>query len=228
MQVKKLEQYIEKYKTYLKKDRDFHELYRWESLSHFKEHWDIDAPDFGKMYDQALQNNTNRRLWKKESWFPKEMMLKLIEVDSEFVRRMFKDLFAEEKDIEGRISRFKFGCDEMVADFKKQNKTSIDTNHFHDDNEMIFMYLTFQFPEKYTLYDYESFRKMMINLETLNVPGPFEIDRFLKLTKAIYIFLNKDNELLEINANRLAKNGVGITNGKLLVHDFYTACCDMK
>jgi hypothetical protein len=70
MEVKKLNAKILEFKSFLKRDRDFVELYKWESLSHFQEHWDIEAPDFGKMYDQSLQNTKTQRLWKRENWRP--------------------------------------------------------------------------------------------------------------------------------------------------------------
>jgi len=224
MQVKKLEYYIDQFKQFLKKDRDFREIYKWESLFHFQNHWDIDAPDFGKMYDQSLQNNHSRRLWKRESWTPKDMMLKCCEIQPDFVRRMFVDLFDETKSVETRISRFKFGCDELLKDYKTSHITSIENNHYHDDFQMIMLYLTFRFPQKYTLHDYPSFSKTMGLLGSMDVPGPFDIERFLKLTKVLNTFLQKDKELLALQSKRLKINKLDIEVGSLLVHDFYKVC----
>ena len=133
MEVKKLTYYIDQFKLFLKKDRDFQEIYKWESLFNFQKHWDIDAPDFGKMYDNSLQNNHSRRLWKREAWTPKEMMIKFIEIQPELDRKMFKDLFEESKSVETRISIFKFCCEEMLKEYKDRHKTSIENNHYHDD-----------------------------------------------------------------------------------------------
>ena len=224
MQVKKLEYYIGQFKQYLKKDRDFREIFKWESLFHFQKYWDIDAPDFGKMYDHSLQNNHSRRLWKREAWTPKEMMLKCCEIQPDFARRMFVDLFDETKSVETRISRFKFGCDELLKDYKSSHTTSIENNHYHDDFQMIMLYLTFQFPEKYTLYDYPAFSKTMSLLGSMDVPGPFDIERFLKLTKVLNTFLQKDKELLFFQSKRLKINNLDFEVGSMLVHDFYMVC----
>jgi 5-methylcytosine-specific restriction protein B len=228
MQVKKLEYYIDQFKQFLKRDRDFHEIYKWESLFHFKENWDIEAPDFGAMYDRSLQNNQTRRLWKRESWTPKEMMLNFCEIQPDFVRRMFTDLFDETKSVETRISRFKFACDELLIEYKTSHKTSIENNHYHDDFQMIMLYLTFQFPQKYTLYYYPAFSKMMRLLGITDVPGPHDIERFIKLTKILNTFLQKDKELLELQSKRLKTNRLDLEIGSLLVHDFYTVCATVE
>jgi len=224
MEVKKLTYYINQYKEFLKRDRDFHEIYTWESLFHFKENWDIDAPDFGAMYDKSLQNNRTRRLWKRESWTPKEMMLKFCTIQPDFVRRMFSDLFDESKSVETRISRFKFGCDELLREYKDSQKISIENNHYHDDFQMIMFYLTCQFPQKYTFYSYPTFSKMMSLLGITDIPGPYDIERFIKLTKIMNTFLQKDEELMKTQSNRLDINRLPPNVGSLIVHDFYTAC----
>jgi 5-methylcytosine-specific restriction protein B len=224
MEVKKLTYYIDQFKQFLKYDRDFHEIHRWESLFCFQENWDIDAPDFGKMYDACLQNNQARRLWKRESWTPKEMMLKFCEIQPDFVRRMFAALFDEEKSIGTRISKFKFCCDELLAEYKFSHKTSIENNHYHDDFQMIMLYLAFRFPQKYTLYNYPAFSKTMSLFGINDIPGPYDIERFIKLTKILNTFLQKDEALLELQSNRFEANKLNQTVDALLVHDFYTFC----
>ena len=224
MQVKKLEYYIDQFKQFLKRDGDFREMYKWESLFHFQQNWDINAPDFCEMYNRSLQNDRTRRLWKRESWSPKSMMLKFCQMDQDFTSSMFKDLFDESKEITTRISRFKFGCDELLKDYKNTHKTSIENNHYHNDFEMIMLYLTFQFPEKYTLYDYPAFSKTMSILGSLDIPGPYDIERFLKLSKVLNTFLQKDSELIETQNNRLIISRLPQKPGALLVHDFYTLC----
>ena len=224
MEVKKLQAKILEYKTFLKTDRNLSELYKWESLSHFQEFWDIDAPDFGAMYDRGLRNSKTQRLWKRETWRPKEIMLRLIALEPDFARKIFRNLFDESANIETRISMFKFGCDEMLREFKHQNKTSIENNHYHDDLEMIFLYLTFQFPEDFTFFDFNPFINTLKLLGIQGLPTPYDLDRFLKLTKILYTFLKKDEELMEIHQKRLPVDRYYKDDSKLIVHDFYTFC----
>ena len=49
-------------------------------------------------------------------------MLRFLEHDRESVRVMFKDLFNENKDIIMRMDRFRFHCDELLADLQQKHK----------------------------------------------------------------------------------------------------------
>jgi len=199
MNAQKLKDCIVRYKADLEgKERgDFGP--HWESLAYFLRHWDVDAPDFAAMYDRCLQNSRTKRIWKREAWEPKEMMIHFAKMQPEFVRKLFKELFDETKDISGRVSRFKFGMDTMLREYKERNPRRIDNNHYHDDSEMIHMYLAFRFPAKYCLFDYSAFQKMNELLSVKNPPSPFETDRFFKFTKIWKTFLAKDEEILQIH-----------------------------
>jgi len=113
MNLQKIKNYIAEYKLHLQNSRELENAFKWESLKSFQDNWDIDAADFGKMYDASFQNQTSRRLWKGDNFFPKEMMLKFIELSPDFVRNMFRDLFDEKKEVENRITRFQFCCDRL-------------------------------------------------------------------------------------------------------------------
>ena len=224
MEVKKLQAKIQEFKAFLKKDRHLNEVHKWEALSHFQEHWDIDTVDFGKMYKDSLQNTTTQRMWKREVWRPKEMMSLLIDQDPIFARRIFRNLFDEDKSIETRISMFKFGCEEMLQEFKRKNTTSIENNHYHDDNEMILLYLTFRYPTEYTLFEYPPFIETLKKMGIADLPDPYNLERFFKLTKILYTFLKRDEELLDIQRKRLSAGRFYKEDSKLIVHDFYRFC----
>ncbi len=218
MNLQKLNQFIAEYKASLqqKKERaDFGP--HWESLAYFKRHWDVDSPDFAAMYDRCLQNSKTKRIWKREAWEPKEMMMRFAKMQPEFIRKMFKDLYDESKDISGRVSRFKFGMDAMLLEYKDRNPRRIDNNHYHDDSEMIHLYLSFQFPEKYCLFDYPAFLRMNESLMLKEPPSPFETDRFFKITKIWRTFLAKDPEIAELHNKHFPKVNL---NG-FFVFDFY-------
>jgi len=221
MEVKKLQQSIIDYKNFVRKDREFNYAYIWESLQTFQKNWDVDAPDFAAMYEQSFQNEKSRRLWKREAWLPKEMMVKLAKLDPEFIRRMFKDLIDEEKEVEGRISRFKFGCDTLLLDYKSKQIASIENNHFHDNNEMIFLYLAFLIPDKYTLFHYPAFQKVNELLATPIIPGPYDLSRFIKITNVFNTFLQRDEEVMEAHEQRLGVELRGLAKSRILVFDFY-------
>ena len=221
MQLKKLEYYIQAYKTFLQRYRQYSEEYKWESLKIFQDNWDIDAPDFATMYDQCLQNSYSRRLWIGNNYEPKKRMLDFIAINPEFIRRMFKDLFDENKAIENRISRFQFGCETMLEDYKNLHPTSIENNHYHD-HEMISLYLGFRYPQQYTLFSYPAFKATMEKLGSANIPSPFDYERFYKIMRTIFTFIKKDEIILSIHRKKLNPRQHYTDETLLIVQDFYT------
>ncbi|RMG88462.1 MAG: hypothetical protein D6714_00655 [Bacteroidetes bacterium] len=229
MKLQALQTAFQAYKHYLRKQagnrphrRPPAGLYKWESLKIFQENWDLDAPDLAEMYDRSLQNAETRRLWKRENFEPKDMMLKFIRLQPDFVRYMFTDLFNEEKDIVGRVDRFVFHCDELLREYKEQNPRSVENNHFHnDDYQMVSLYLAFRYPDQYTLYDFDHFRALLTFLEAPNVPKTGDFGRFCKVMRTIYKLMSKDEALMDLHRARLdpARHYSGET--LLIVEDFY-------
>lgn len=226
MEAKKLQAYIQAFKAYLQKDRKLEELYKWKAMQHFQLSWDIEAADFVEMYDQSLKSEITQRLWKRETWRPKEVMIQLLKQDIEFGRRMFRSLFDESQSIETRISMFKFGCEELLQEFKQQHPTTIVNNHYHDDNQMIMLYLTFRFPDQYTFFTFPPFLETLKKMNIKDLPDQYNLDRFFKLTKIMNTFLQRDEALLAAQRKRLASSVENEEVSKLLVHDFYLFCAN--
>ena len=112
-----IQKYIRIYKSRLSR-YDFRALYKWECLKNYHDHWDIEARDFYQMFDKSFSSQISNRLWSKDQYYPKKMMLAFIQKDKEFVRFMFRDLLNEKKDLPMRMDRFRFYCDEMLAEIK--------------------------------------------------------------------------------------------------------------
>jgi len=221
MQLKKIQEAIDVYKDFLKKHPGQRELFCWESQKTFHKNWDIDAPDFARMYDNSLQNSHTRRWWTGDNFKPKKRMLEFINQNSDFVRAMFRELFDESKAIENRISKFQFGCEVMMQDYKEDHPTSIENNHYHLENHVISMYLGFRYPAQYAVYFYPEFASMMKKIGSTKVPGPYEMERFFKITKTLTTFLLKDVELIAIHQKMLNAPPLYQDESMLLVTDFY-------
>jgi len=221
MQLKKIQAYIEVYKKFLKENPEHRELFSWESQKVFQENWDLEAPDFAKMFDASLQNSHTRRWWTGDNFKPKKRMLEFIHQNSDFVRAMFRELFDETKAIENRISKFQFGCEVMMQDYKEDHPTSIENNHYHLENHVVSMYLAFRYPTEYAVYFYPEFSSMMKKIGSTRIPEPFEMERFFKITKTLTTFLEKDTELMEIHQKTLNAPPLYQAESRLLVTDFY-------
>ena len=186
------DKYCSEYVAKLAK-RDEAHLLPWECQKNFQDNWDIEELDFGAMYDRSLHSNVSVRLWKRDGYFPKEVMLDFIALDKEFSRSMFRDLFNEDKDIDGRIRRFVYHCDIFLGELKKKYKLA--SAHFHDDLYMPSLYLGLKYPEDYTTYSYGLFRGFMEKLGAKNLPIVDDVERYFKVMKVIQKLLFQNEEL---------------------------------
>lgn len=181
--------------------RDPSHLLAWECQKNFQDNWDIEALDFLTMYNKSLHSNVSVRLWKRDGFFPKEVMQDFIELDKEFSRGMFKDLFNEDKEIDGRVSRFVYHCNIFLDELKKKHKLA--TAHFHDDLFMPSLYLAFRYPDNYTTYSFGLFRTFMQKMGARKIPVVDDIERYFKVMRIIQKFLLQNDELVEKLENLL-------------------------
>ena len=210
------------FKSYLKNRRAYHHLYKWEALNNFQNHWDLDAPDLAKMYDQSLQCSQTKRLWKREAYYPKQVMLQFIQLEPDYVRYAFQDLFNENKDIEGRLDRFIYYCDELLKIFKETYPKSIENNHYHADNyQIVSLYLAFRYPEQYSLYQFLGFKNLLEKLGSRDVPKINDVGRFFKVMRTLYKMMEREGELLELHRQRLHPDKHFQDKSLLLVEEFY-------
>ena len=214
--------YKEKYKRFISEDPDYDELYKWESLKNFQDNWDIDAPDFGAMYDKSLSNEISSNLWASQFFFPKRVMLEFIKLDQERVRSMFKELFDKELDIEKRIDHFVYHCDQMRDELLKTHPKF--QNHFHDGYRIISVYLCFRYPTNYTIYKFTEFKHFMEIVRAKSVPGTGEIGRFFKVMRTLDDLLKNDKKLLAIHSKLREDSKYYQEESLLMAQDFYWCC----
>lgn len=205
MNLKTILSIINNYKSYLKSSSSDSELYKWETVRHFQKHWNTEATDLATMYDQALSNNDSRRQWKGNDFYPKEMMLKLMQTEPEYIRLALRDLFNNDKEIGGRVDRFIFYCGEVLDIYLSQHPKAKENDHYHN-HEVVMMYLTGHFPAKYTLYDAEAFRTFLEKVGAKNISPGHDLERFQKVTKVVNTFLKKDEEIQMLLSRRLNDN----------------------
>jgi hypothetical protein len=221
MQVKLLNEAFEKYKEYLQTEEAERNLYIWESQRNFQENWDLENTDLVGMYDQSLQNSQTRRLWRRESYDPKNMMLKFIGLSEDYFVQMFRDLFNEEKSIDGRVDRFVFYCDQLLLEYRSKYPRRIETNHYHGDGyQMISLYLAFRFPDQYTLFRFNRFRAFLKKMGVANLPESNDFTRFVNVSRTVYKLMQKDTDLMALHQKRLKEDFHYMGDSLLIVFDF--------
>ena len=220
MQLKKIQEYIEKYKRFLRSSKSHEYIYLWETQQYWQDNFDSISEDWSAMYEDSLQSNHTRRLWKTTAYRPKEVMLKLIKMRDDFVKQAFRDLLNEDKEILGRIDRFIFYCDQLLMEYKKTNPNSIENNHYQD-YPILSLYLAFQYPAQYNYYNFQLFCDSLQKLGAMKIPASDDIVRYFKTSRTLYQFLLKDEEVLELHQNRLSEDEHYTETSLLMVYEFF-------
>jgi hypothetical protein len=190
---------LKKYKEHIV-SANYRELYKWEALKTFTENWNIDAENFGSMYEKSIHHEEGN-LWASPHYFPRAVMVRLIRHDQEFVRAMFIRLFNEGESLDKRVERFVYDCEKIIKEVYEYDKAMI--QHFHDGFRMVSLYLAFRFPEKYAIYKFTEFKKFMERVRAKYIPSTGEHERFFQVVRTIYSILKKDDELVRLHTSML-------------------------
>ncbi len=207
MQLKKIQEVLEQFKTHLLSEQKEQHLYVYESQKIFQENWNLEASDLAEMYNRSLNNTQTRRLWNRENYEPKRMMLEFWRMQPDFVKQMFQDLYNESKSIDGRVGRIVFYCDELLTEYLEKHPRSREGKHFHQDGyQIVSLYLAFRYPDQYTLYSLDRFKRLLTALGVPELPATHDFERFCKVTRTMWNFMQKDEELMAAHRERLEEN----------------------
>lgn len=191
---------IDSHKQYFA-DHYSDEIYKWKAVRHFQLHWDIEADDFKGMLVQALGKTGNLLISMNN--FPKKMLERFCEIDSDKVRKMFQILYDETKDLAYRMDSFKHSADELV---KKWNKGK---QHYQNFNA-ITTYLWLRYPDKYYIYKYSCAREFAKKLDAAFVPkrgiDAKSIVEIFKLYDEVAIILQKDSDIRSLLTDKLSED----------------------
>ncbi|MEM1358449.1 MAG: hypothetical protein AAGF89_09630 [Bacteroidota bacterium] len=198
MQVPKITAAVEQFRDWMLTEEAHVHLPIWETQQNWQTHFNVEAKDLAASYDQALDSKTNRRHYRRGGYDPKRAMLTLMRWEPEFVREAFRDLFSEDRDLDGRVQRFGFYVNELFNRFRDQHPKDRTPSHYHhDDYNMASLYLSGQYPEVYAPYSTEVLQKACTELGAKTVPPSSDLPRFMKLLPTLRPFLLKDELVME-------------------------------
>jgi len=209
MKVSLINEYKDKYKSYLTSRGNLSNGFYLRIVDNWKENWNVEGKDLSIIYTFSLQSKVSARLWGGSTNSPKSMMVLLLEREEEFMRSTFRDLFNETLDIGLRLDRFGFHTDQVFRPLQSKDPKFV--SHFHHDREILCLYLALEYPEKYCLFDYPVFHQMMVKFESRNIPTKVEVERYYKSCRGIQNLLLRDEEFVA-----LIKKGYGIPEEKEL------------
>lgn len=187
----KLDSIITEYKKQFIQSQWPKEKFKWEAVKCFQDNWDINADDFIEMLKKSLAKTEN--LLSSKNNFPKDTIINLSKLYPNEVRKMFIELFDENKNIYKRISTFKENSEAL---FKKPQK--IGNSHYQTENA-ITIYLWLRYPDKYYIYKFSEVVAVSNELESNYIfkRGEFanNIENFFNFYDEICSKLQSDTEL---------------------------------
>ena len=196
MKVNLINDYKDRFKESLKTTDYLENAFYFEIIENWKANWNIEGKGFSEIYDASLQSKVSGRHWGGSKNSPKSMMITLINQNEDFMRPCFRDLFNETLDLGLRLDRFGYHADQILRPMMGRNPKL--STHFHNDRSILCLYLALEYPDRYCLFDYPKFYKMMEKFESRNVPTKVEVERYYKSCRGIFKLITKDEELVDL------------------------------
>lgn len=171
------------------------EMYKWEAIQHFQQHWDINAENFLDMFMSATDKTYN--LLANMNNYPRGMLKSFAAADAEAVRGMFINLFEESENLAERIEEFQSKAEEMRVKYDDGTWRQ----HYQGENA-ITTYLWLKYPDKYYIYKYSEVRAFAKAVDSDFVPkkggSTFNVEGGLKLYNEVREVIKADSELEEM------------------------------
>jgi len=210
-----IEEYKENFKTI-----DEEERYKWEAINHYKKYWNIEAEDFASMFSEAFKEHYN--LLASSYYYPYAVMIEFAKNKPEEARDLFRTIHDESKSLEERYSSLRTTIEGYVKVVAAEGVLKW-RNSFQDLHAFS-VYLTFEYPEKYSIYKYGIFKHFMelIDYHQETFSKDSEINKLANcnaLTKRVLEEVVKDEELCSLSRNRLTDKCYQDENYNLLATD---------
>lgn len=135
---------FEPYKEWLRGTLNRDELYKWEAVKHFQDTWDLEADDFYGMLKSSLSKSGNL-MFKNSRGF----ILLAARHKSEEIRSLFRNLFDESKDLDGRMKSFTAGAEALREEVSTLSGKKLASQQ---DERTLALYLSLKYPDRHYLY----------------------------------------------------------------------------
>lgn len=217
MNLKKIKEIIQSYKKHFDAINK-EESYKWKAVKHFQDNWNSNAENFVKMLTNSLAYTYN--LMDSGNYFPKRMMLRYAQMDTEAIKKLFFELYREddERTIEDKWINFKSETRRLNKEFFKNR---IEGNSFQDQRAFM-VYLALRFPERYFLFKFGMFKEFVEKIDFPYKPAignPKNLTSYIELCRQLREEVIKDKELLDLHNSRLKENHYAEKSFNLLTQD---------
>jgi hypothetical protein len=216
MNYDKLKTYISAYKENFDQISK-QELYKWQAVKQFQDHWDDQTDDIIQMLENSLSKTGN--LLHDSKMMARGTLLLMAKKKPLFVMQALNILWNEELSLEKRYKLF--------SDIIRPIALELDgVNNHHHRHRAIFVYLCLNYPEKYFFYKYGMVKEAVLKLDyplTLKKGSWSNVYGYFNLCELILPIVRKDDELLRLHSSRLDKTCYQDPEQHILVQDIIHA-----
>ncbi len=204
---------------------DDEERYKWETIKHYQDNWNIDAPDFAGMYAEAFRyagkpykrerdgKQDGGNLLASGNYYAYRMMCQMTQFDPEGIRGLFRQLLGETRPLAQRISAFMSGCQDCFERLRTAGLTKENDKKHDQDLRAVTLYLNFEYPGKYFFYKDTMFKNFA---SLLGSPSMYQstyggkfmqaLSKYYDLCDEVLREVKADHELRQLSMRRLDHN----------------------
>lgn len=194
------------------------EGYKWEAVAHFQKYWDIDSPEFGNMFKEAVSKTSN--LVNNRIVQPTGGIVELCKHEPDTVRGIFEELLEDDGgDIDARQNR--------IQAFVTQANELLDKYangkwKYSQDMRTVIFYLCLIRPDENYIYkatQAKTFAECVEFGEDFGSGQTFSLKNYYKMCDDLVEAIKATPELVERHAARLDKNTYPDKSYHILAYD---------
>ena len=106
MKVQAIHSAIDAYIQFILSPKENPWTYQYDVIDLIHEKWDLNATHLADSLNLGLDSNVSRRLWHRENFDAKKMMILFLKAEPDYCKQMFRDLYDESRKVEARVDRF--------------------------------------------------------------------------------------------------------------------------
>ena len=166
------------------------EVYKWQAIKHFEQHWDINAPDFYEMFKEAFRKKDNL-----VDYRPFGILEALGENYPTKLKELLGIVYGAD-DFYTKLGKCRTFTENVIDDLKEKSNTNFSTKI--DERTLSFL-LTLKFPNEYTFYKRDIYTKLCEYLGEVSRKER-KYDHFIELLTEITTYFNNP-ELKQLTSN---------------------------
>lgn len=166
------------------------EVYKWQAIKHFEQHWDINAPDFYEMFKEAFRKKDNL-----VDYRPFGILEALGENYPTKLKELLGIVYGAD-DFYTKLGKCRTFTENVIDDLKEKSNINFSTKI--DERTLSFL-LTLKFPNEYTFYKRDIYTKLCEYLGEVSRKER-KYEHFIELLTEITTYFNNP-ELKHLTSN---------------------------